>query len=178
MKTRNQNKRQKVVKQERKIPQLTEDVMGIILKHVIQKHQIQAVETVEVIVEHFQRFMSQYGQCHCNFGFEQRNEYLHKYNFEWPKSLKTNSQRLVHHAELKMLPNMGIVLHFPLESYISSNRELDLIWEAIKHFDQVRTRNCISIIRGKMKPAEFIQKLRDHLRKNISLTEKLEAILT
>ena len=71
--------------------------------------------------------------------FEEKcDQNLDYHNFSWPDSLKTNSQRLIHHAELKMFPNAGMDISIPLERYISSNRELDLMLETFKHYEIIR----------------------------------------
>ena len=116
--------------------------------------------------------------------FEKRDQNLDLHHFTWPKSvngkkLKSNSQRLVHHSELKMLPNLAMkIFRFRMEQYISSNRELDLMWEAFKHIGYVHSYYTSPEFNGKMSPKKYMKKLRDYLGDRGSLVEKLEAILT
>ena len=51
MKTRSQTKKEKLNNKKRKIPQLNEDVLGIILKHVVKKQRKHILETVELLDE-------------------------------------------------------------------------------------------------------------------------------
>ena len=170
MKTWSQTKKRKLDIEETNIPQLNEDVLGVILKHVVRKHQIHARKIVNVIVDH-----------HKPLKLEKDDQNLNLHHFAWPKSLKSNSQRLVHHAELKMLPNVTIkMVLFSFEEYISSNRELDLMWEAFKHIGYVHSffNQFSPQFNGKMKPAEYFKMLRDYLHERGSFVEKLEAVQT
>ena len=52
MKTRNQTKKRKLDIEERKIPQLNEYVLGVILKHVVRKQQIHARKILRTQLSH------------------------------------------------------------------------------------------------------------------------------
>ena len=53
MKTRSQTRKEKHDHQKPKVPQLNEDVMGIILKHVMRKEKKYMMETYWIIQNHF-----------------------------------------------------------------------------------------------------------------------------
>ena len=164
MKTRNQAKNER-----QKVPKLNEDVFGIILKHVIQREQVKVKSSFVFIGNHF-------GGCeNClldNFCPCDRNKSLGNCiftideglddNVQWPRQLKSNSQRLVYHTKIKLLSNTYCENELPLSVLISSEEELDMIWETFKHFAYILNRHQ-SMKRGIMSPTEFVQELRDHL---------------
>ena len=156
----NQTKKEKL-DNKTEIPQLNEDVMGVILQHVFRGQR----ESVE-------RSMH---RTYLVKKLIKRDENLDLCHFAWPESLKTNSQRLIHHAELKMFPNVKLGIHADYEDendedYFydkydndlqllleveSADKELDSMLETFKHFDCIVARPF-----GSIKPADFIQKQR------------------
>ena len=189
-------KKDKVDNEKSKIPQLNEDVIGIILRHVIQKHQNYVSKKFEVIAQHFNdiagipiqnrpsfihAYQSTYDvyfskEYYGEFSWTKQNPNLDIRHFAWPDALETNTKRLVHHAELKMFPNVKLEIGFnmPLERYILSNRELDLMLETFKHFACIAP---MATLDGFVKPADYIEYLRSSLdHRGSLLAEKLEEI--
>ena len=160
-----QTKKEKLDCEECKIPQLNEDVMGIILRLVVQKQQKHVVRNVEVIGNHFSDPYDP--KDFFEISFKDKNL---GYNISWPETLKTNSRRLVHHAKLKMFPNVKMSIKKPLNGIVS-NRELDLMLETFKHFDCI-----VDHLLGPMKPVEYICRQRKFLNHRLLFVKKLEEI--
>ena len=51
METRSQTKKEKLDNKKRKVPQLNEDILGIILKYVVKKQRKHILETVKLLDE-------------------------------------------------------------------------------------------------------------------------------
>ena len=167
MKRLNQTEKEKLDNRT-EIPRLNEDVMGVILQHVFRGQR----ERVERNMKY--QTYNKY-EMYLVKKLIKRDENLDLRHFAWPESLKTNSQRLIHHAELKMFPNVKLGLHADYEDendedYFydkydndlqlllkveSADKELDSMLETFKHFDCIVARPF-----GSIKPAEFIQKQR------------------
>ena len=166
-----ETKKKKLDNNQSKIPQLNEDVIGIILRHVVRKQKIHIAKKFAIIKDHFKRLYHQdnLGSWET-FVLVRRSSDLDPYYFKWPESLKTNSQRLVHHSKIKMFPNIKIDIYIPLDHYIVSNRQLDLMLETFKHFNGVVGPSCAG------SPAEFIRENRNFFNYRHTLVDKLEEI--
>ena len=169
MKTRSQAKKEKLDKVESKVPQLNEDVLGIILKHVIKKHQVHLLETIGVIEDHVvMSILISPIVCWTNLE-----------NFEWPEYLESNSRRLIHHTNVKLFPDCTLTVPNRIERHIKSKRDLDLLWETLKHFGEICfwTRDMDDSF-DEETAAEFFQRLWRRLQGPTQLARKLEERLT
>ena len=129
MKTRSQTKKEKLIQENPQIPQLNEDILGIILKHVVEKQQNHVMETCEFIDEY---------ACASPITYKPNNWR----GVKWPVYLDSNSRRLVYHTQVKLLPNHHILVHesgsLSIYKHIKSKRDLDILWMTLKHFSNVR----------------------------------------
>ena len=131
MKTRSQTKKEKLEKENEKIPQLNEDVLGIILKHVVRMETNEVLKSFEVIKEHYSQFLHPDdgpGIIHTPF----------LNHVEWPNYLDSNSRRLVYHTKAKLLSNRKLSVHEQFDLHVTSKAELNLLWKTFKHFPWVR----------------------------------------
>ena len=125
MKTRSQPKKEKLDKIESKVPQLNEDVLGIILKHVLEKHHDHVLNTVGVIEDHVGMSILISPLVSLS-----NLEYL-----KWPDYLDSNSRRLIHDTNVKLFSECTVPN--TIEEHIKSKRDLDLLWETSKHFGAI-----------------------------------------
>ena len=132
MKTRSQTKKEKAGILDRKIPQLNEDVLGIILKHVVQKEQREIMKSFEVIRKHFYWFLESDDKLHTAYISDRCPDQV-----EWPDYLNSNSRRLIHHTNVKLLWSREILIHAIFMFHVPSKRQLDLLWKTFKHFGRV-----------------------------------------
>ena len=121
MRTRSQAKKQKLDNEKRKIPQLNEDVLGIILKHVVKKQQKHVLDIIAVIEDHLDpdRYMLKKYEHHSS-------------EIKWPNYLDSNSRRLIHHTNVKLFPNYELIFPGSIENHIKSKRDSDLLWNTVK----------------------------------------------
>ena len=162
MRTRSQAKREKPG-QKRKIPQLNEDVLEIILNHVIKKQKKHALDTVTIIDDHFDL---------DGYMLSEFNRYSRE--IKWPDYLDTNMRRIIHHTSVKLFPYCE--LRFPniIENHVKTKRDLDLLWRTIKHFDSIRfwdnENKCFTFQTSRV----FIRKLWERAQAPTSLMKLLE----
>ena len=133
MKTRSQTRKEKAGNLNRKIPKLNEDVLGIILKHVVLEEQNQIMKRFRVIQKHFDLLLTG-----PDDGLE--TGYIpdrYDDHVEWPDYLDSNGRRLMHHTNVKLFRNRELIIHDNFISHVTSKRELNLLWKTFKHFGQV-----------------------------------------
>ena len=128
MKTRSQTKKENLERDQEKIPQLNEDVMGIILKHVFRMETNEILKSFEIIKEHYCQFL------HPDDGPDIMIIARSSNHVEWPNYLNSNSRRLVHYTKAKLLWNHKLSFHQDFGLYVRSKKELDLLWKTFKHF--------------------------------------------
>ena len=119
-----------------KIPQLNEDVLGIILKHTVEKQQEYVWHTYKIIEDHL------------NILLEVQNDVIDvdtsfadgEFNsVQWPDDLNSNSRRLVYHTKAKLFPTYKLILPPKMDDIIKTRREMDLLWATLKHFGTIRS---------------------------------------
>ena len=168
MKTRSQTKKEKLDNQKPKVPQLNEDVLGIILKYVVQKQQKYMVETYKIIRKHLDF------KTHVD-----RMKFSNK--IQWPDYLDTNMRRLVQHTNVKLFHGylLGVNRNAPIHENIKSKEDLDLLWKTLKHFGGMSWYEHPDEIHDEsMTAAEFFQRLWGWIQPKRSLIQELEKRLT
>ena len=163
MRTRSQAKKQKLEK--RKIPQLNEDVLGIILKHVVKKQQKYVSDTIAIIGDHL------YPDRYMLKKYDHRSSEI-----KWPDHLDSNSRRLIHHTNVKLFPNYKLVFPTSIEHLIKSKRDSDLLWKTVKYFDFVTVRQSFDY--NTQSTSFFVRSLYEKSQASSSLMKKLEERLT
>ena len=159
MKTRSQTKKEKLDGQSQKLPQLNEDILGIILKHVVRMEQERIWATHEIIRNHFLNPLKLGEQIGVFYSSCRPENYV-----EWPDYLDSNSRRLVHHTNVKLLPNCTLSIHISFHMKVTSKRELDLLWKNFKHFGQVSLRLGPPSEWEMWQTNEFFQELWDNIQ--------------
>ena len=121
------------------IPQLNEDILGKILKFVVEGKQKQIYDVIEKEKQwpHNNQFKDA-----GTFKKDLNSEVfaigktgLHLVN--WPELLETNSQRLVHHSEVKMMGNV-YYYHWAEKFQDSQPRHPTQFWDAVKHIGHLK----------------------------------------
>ena len=171
MKTRSQTKKEKLTKanEARKIPQLNEDVLGIILDYVVAKEQSRILRTINTIQNHCKETIDRKGQFYWSFDSP---TYETSHTVHWPDHLDSNSRRLIHHTKVKLFPNFHLTMDERLKFHIASKQELDFLWQSMK--------NCGSVcfhwrdIHKRITPAKYFKELWDKIQAQRSLIEHLE----
>ena len=167
MKTRSQAKKEKLDKVESKVPHLNEDVLGIILKHVVQNQKAYVLETIDIIEDHVGESIFIYEPFVPSPSVE---------SAEWPNYLDSNSRRLIHHTTSKLFPDCKLIIPNKIEMYVKSKRDLDLLWKTMKNFGAI----CLLItdwddsINEESTAALFFQKFWERLQAPSLLVQKLE----
>ena len=136
MKTRSQTKNEKLEKEKPKIPQLNEDVFGIILKYAVEKQQRHVMDTIDIMREHL---ATPHVPKHIiiqliPYTIEPSPNHL---IVEWPDYLDSNSRRLIHHTKVKLFPDYHVRIPKDIEVLMHSKRDLDLLWQTFKHFEEI-----------------------------------------
>ena len=130
--------------EEKPIPQLNEDIFGRILKHVVKGKQMQIFDAIENEEQwpgqrEWSAELLAKGTITIKLSFLSKNlsggTGVHLVN--WPELLQTNSQRLVHHAEVKMMGNLNYY-HWACEFKDTKPRNAENFWEAIKHIGHLK----------------------------------------
>ena len=140
MKTRNHTKKEKFDYENRKIPQLNEDVLGIILKHVVRKEKVKIFDSMLTIRNHFMFDLKP------GLGSELFDLFFDRIDtrwdtVEWPDYLDSNSRRLIHHTNVKLFPYVLLSIHKGFNLHLTTKRELDSFWKTLKYFGGVRVRS-------------------------------------
>ena len=63
---------------------------------------------------------------------------LNHLEVEWPDYLDSNSRRLIHHTKVKLFPDYYVRIPKDIEVLMQSKRDLDLLWQTFKHFEETR----------------------------------------
>ena len=136
MKTRSQTKKEKLESQKPKIPRLNEDILGIILDHVIRKEQRKIKEAVFDIEEHF--ILERPGlSMDEEITVMSRTEGIALDHVIWPDYMDSNSRRLINHTQVKLFPNRELSIHQAFSFRVTTKRELDTYWKVFKNFGLV-----------------------------------------
>ena len=140
MKTRSQTRKENLEKENRKVPRLNEDIFGIILKHVVRKEQENIMDRHCLIRDHFMVFGLEPGLStdeDLDVTSSSREPSLY---VKWPDYLNSNSRRLVHHTNVKLLWDFNLSMHAGFNLHVTTKEELDSIWKTFKHFGGVELR--------------------------------------
>ena len=167
MKTRSQTRKEKHDHQKRKVPQLNEDVLGIILQHVMRKEQEYVSETNSIVLDHF--------------WYARLRKRQSSNDIEWPDYLNSNSRRLVHHTYVKLFPGYTLAVnrHISFHKHVNSKRDLDILWKTLRHYGAITLQNNVfgedcEDDHDIMTPAEFFRRLWDWIRPTSSLIRELK----
>ena len=163
MRTRSQTKKEKLDKEKTKIPQLNEDVLGIILKHVVKKERRHIIQTLNIILQHKLSVL---------------RDFRPPRDMIWPDHLNTNSRRLIYHTKTKLFPNNFLDVSCHLEDYITRKRDLDLLWVTMKHFGLIRAWKYPTLRHNYTDIRLFFQEIWTKFQGRRLLFEKLEERLT
>ena len=176
MRTRSQTKKQKLDNENRKIPQLNEDVLGIILKHVVEKQQFYVHKTYDTMDGYWiGKYWAKTGQ---TFDIENLPEKPSVEEINWPDYLDSNSRRIVYHTDVKMFPDCSLVVPdwFLLKNHFKTKRDLDMLWKLAKNFHSIRYWNMSTD--GYHDAATFLRRFWQKHQTSSKLVKILEKRLT
>ena len=177
MKTRSQTKKEKLENQNSKIPRLNEDILGIILDHVIRKEQRNIIEAVFDIEQHFM-FERPGLTMEEEITVMSRTEEVALDQVIWPDYMDSNSRRLIQHTQVKLFPNRELSIHQAFSFRVTTKRELDTYWKVFKHFGLVIHRFGYGGRHEELDTAAYIRKLWNIIQERQtgrkSLIKKLE----
>ena len=136
MKTRSQTRKEKHDNEKPKIPQLNEDVLGIILKHTIEKQQEYVLNTYEIIEDHLKILLEVQDDV-IDIDMSSADGAFNK--VQWPDYLNSNSRRLIYHTQVKLFPTYKLTMPPKVDEIIKTRLEMDLLWVTLKHFGTIRS---------------------------------------
>ena len=121
------------------IPQLNEDILGKILKFVVEGKQNQIYDVIDKEKQwprnnQFKDVGTFKKDLNADV-FAKGKTGLHL--VKWPELLKTNGQRLVHHAEVKMMGNLHYY-HWAEKFQVAQPRHPTKFWDAVKHIGHLK----------------------------------------
>ena len=158
MNTRNLTKKEKLASQKPKIPRLNEDILGIILDHVVRKEQRNIIEAVSEIEDHF-IFERPGLTMDEGITVMSRTEGVALDQVIWPDYMDSNSRRLIHHTQVKLLPNLKLSIHQAFSFRVTTKRELDKYWKVFKNFGLIIHRFGDGGRHEELDAAAYIRKL-------------------
>ena len=167
MRTRSQAKKEKLEKQ--KVPQLNNDVLGIILKHVIKKQKKHIMDTVAVIENYLDP---------DEYVLVGRGPSRFSGDIKWPDYLNTNHRRLAYHTKVKLFRNYGLNIPRSLDDHIKSKRDLDLLWKTVKHFDYINLWDRETMYCTTQSSLLYVRRLCERTQTPTLLMKKLEQRFT
>ena len=172
MRTRSQTKKLKLDNENPKIPELSEDILGIILKHVVAKEQDHIYGTYLMMDEYWvTKYWTKTGQTFDLTNASKRPSFE---EIEWPDYLDSNSRRLIHYTKVKLCPKCTLVVPdlFLLKKHFKTKRDLDILWRTAKNFGSIRFWNDTDV------PEEtssiFLQKFWQKIQAPSQLVRALE----
>ena len=166
MKTRSQSRKEKLDNESRKIPQLNEDVLGIILKYVMKEEENFIYKNFTLIDEYCDNQIAILDPLEGCCKWPSNDE------IEWPDYLYSNSRRLIHHTNVKLFPNCVLTVPNRIEIFFKTKRELDLLWRTFKHFGDVRF--WTDAFGSQQTAAKFLQNLLSTIQRPSQLVRRLE----
>ena len=173
MRTRSQAKQEKLDRENPPIPQLNEDIFGVILKHVLAKQKDYIMDTMIILDDNLGDSEGDLIRFTKEDGFIAES-YL-AYRIDWPDYLNSNIRRLIYHTSIKLFPHDVINIERKIESLIKSRQDLDILWGTFKYFGFVCFRNqWRQIIWPVMPTARFFRKFWRRMKASRKLVKKLE----
>ena len=137
--------KEKLDKGKPKIPRLNEDVIGIILKHVVEKQQRHILDTIECMREHLASPLMSERKKQKLITFFCDDPSPNHLKIEWPDYLYSNSRRLINHTKVMLFPAYEVRLPKEVEilKLMKTRQDLDLLWQTLKHFEEISFFNCV-----------------------------------
>ena len=129
--TRSQIKEEKTGNEKPNVPQLNEDILGIILKYAVQKEQ-EYIFVNYAMLDEFSDWEFDHSDP-CSRPSVQE--------IEWPDYLGSNSRRLIHHTNVKLFSNCTLTFPNKIQKEFKTKRDLDILWSTLKHFGAIRFWN-------------------------------------
>ena len=159
----------------REIPQLNEDVLGIILKHAVQMEQKRVYEDAAMLAKYTK----------LPVGYILPDMVMLQ-KIEWPDYLDSNSRRLTHHTNVKLIPNCILALPNKLRKELKTKHDLDVLWKTLKHFGTIEfwDGDRVYLITwprqsvGEEAPAMCLQKMWREMQTPSELVKALEERMT